>query len=176
MSIQPSKAVRDWRGYYCRGILRSARWQDRKATSNKSRPPTSTACSNRAGGLERHHHGEDVIVRATSAHLPLRSRPRTADMVPKNRAMPPTRRSDWCVFRGRVIGEAMGTLVLAVLFWQKFGGDSLLEMKRISITIPDKSTSSEVTQAAAPEPVFRGAQDLSHCQYGDPSSRNSTSP
>jgi len=41
-------------------------------------------------------------------------------------------RSDWCVVsRGRlVIGEAMVALVLADAFLQKFGGDSLLEMKR----------------------------------------------
>ena len=40
-------------------------------------------------------------------------------------------RSDWCVVpAGAVAGEAMVALVLADAFLQKFGGDSLTEMRR----------------------------------------------
>ena len=55
----------------------------------------------------------------------------TADMVTKEPVQAAYERSDWCVVPAAgVIGEAMVALVLADAFLQKFGGDSLVEMKR----------------------------------------------
>src|SRR5712672_106685 len=89
--------------------------------------------SNRAGGLEGGiTNGEDVIVRGYLKPIStLRRALRTADMVTKEPVQAAYERSDWCVVPAAgVIGEAMVALVLADAFLQKFGGDSLLEMKR----------------------------------------------
>src|SRR5712675_2258175 len=89
--------------------------------------------SNRAGGLEGGiTNGEDVIVRGYLKPIStLRRALGTADMVTKEPVQAAYERSDWCVVPAAgVIGEAMVALVLADAFLQKFGGDSLLEMKR----------------------------------------------
>ena len=55
----------------------------------------------------------------------------TVDMVTKEPVQAAYERSDWCVVpAGGVAGEAMVALVLADAFLQKFGGDSLAEMRR----------------------------------------------
>jgi chorismate synthase len=55
----------------------------------------------------------------------------TADMITKQPVQAAYERSDWCVVpAGGVAGEAMIALVLADAFLQKFGGDSLAEMRR----------------------------------------------
>jgi chorismate synthase len=89
--------------------------------------------SNRAGGLEGGiTNGEDVIVRGYLKPIStLRRALGTADMVTKDPVQAAYERSDWCVVPAAgVIGEAMVALVLADAFLQKFGGDSLVEMKR----------------------------------------------
>jgi len=89
--------------------------------------------SNRAGGLEGGiTNGEDVIIRGYLKPIStLRRALGTADMVTKEPVQAAYERSDWCVVPAAgVIGEAMMALVLADAFLQKFGGDSLLEMKR----------------------------------------------
>ncbi len=89
--------------------------------------------SNRAGGLEGGiTNGEDVIVRGYLKPIStLRRALGTADMVTKEPVQAAYERSDWCVVPAAgVIGEAMVALVLADAFLQKFGGDSLAEMKR----------------------------------------------
>jgi chorismate synthase len=89
--------------------------------------------SNRAGGLEGGiTNGEDVIVRGYLKPIStLRRALGTADMVTKEPVQAAYERSDWCVVPAAgVIGEAMVALVLADAFLQKFGGDSLVEMKR----------------------------------------------
>jgi chorismate synthase len=61
----------------------------------------------------------------------LRQALHTADMVTKHPIKAAYERSDWCVVpAGSVAGEAMVALVLADAFLQKFGGDSLAEMRR----------------------------------------------
>jgi len=89
--------------------------------------------SNRAGGLEGGiTNGEDVIVRGFLKPIStLRKALGTADMVTKEPVQAAYERSDWCVVpAGGVAGEAMVALVLADAFLQKFGGDSLAEMRR----------------------------------------------
>jgi chorismate synthase len=89
--------------------------------------------SNRAGGLEGGiTNGEDVIVRGYLKPIStLRRALGTADMVTKEPVKAAYERSDWCVVPAAgVAGEAMVALVLADAFLQKFGGDSLAEMRR----------------------------------------------
>ncbi|HEY2461509.1 MAG TPA: chorismate synthase [Candidatus Acidoferrum sp.] len=89
--------------------------------------------SNRAGGLEGGiTNGEDLIVRGYLKPIStLRRALGTADMVTKEPVQAAYERSDWCVVPAAgVAGEAMVALVLADAFLQKFGGDSLAEMRR----------------------------------------------
>ena len=89
--------------------------------------------SNRAGGLEGGiTNGEDVIVRGYLKPIStLRRALGTANLVTKEPVQAAYERSDWCVVPAAgVAGEAMVALVLADAFLQKFGGDSLAEMRR----------------------------------------------
>jgi len=92
-----------------------------------------TRGSNRAGGLEGGiTNGEDLVIRGYLKPIStLRKALGTADMVTKEPVQAAYERSDWCVVpAGAVAGEAMIALVLADAFLQKFGGDSLAEMRR----------------------------------------------
>ena len=89
--------------------------------------------SNRAGGIEGGMtNGEDVIVRA--AMKPISTVPRalrTVDMATGEAATGIHQRSDVvAVPAAGVVAEAMVALVLARATVEKFGGDSLAEMKR----------------------------------------------
>ncbi len=89
--------------------------------------------TNRAGGLEGGiTNGEDVVVRGYLKPISTLRQPlHTTDMVTKEPVKAAYERSDWCVVpAGAVAGEAMVALVLADAFLQKFGGDSLAEMRR----------------------------------------------
>jgi chorismate synthase len=89
--------------------------------------------TNRAGGLEGGiTNGEDVVVRGYLKPISTLRKPlHTANMITKEPVQAAYERSDWCVVpAGAVAGEAMVALVLADAFLQKFGGDSLAEMRR----------------------------------------------
>jgi chorismate synthase len=89
--------------------------------------------TNRAGGLEGGiTNGENVIIRGYMKPISTLRKPlHTANMVTKEPVQAAYERSDWCVVpAGAVAGEAMVALVLADAFLQKFGGDSLGEMRR----------------------------------------------
>jgi chorismate synthase len=89
--------------------------------------------SNRAGGLEGGiTNGEDIVVRGYLKPISTLRKPLgTADMVTKELIQAAYERSDWCVVPAAgVAAEAMVALVLADAFLQKFGGDSLSEMRR----------------------------------------------
>jgi chorismate synthase len=89
--------------------------------------------SNRAGGLEGGiTNGEDVVVRGYLKPIStLRRALKTANMVTKGPVQAAYERSDWCVVpAGAVAAEAMVALVLADAFLQKFGGDSVQELRR----------------------------------------------
>jgi chorismate synthase len=92
-----------------------------------------TRPSNRAGGLEGGiTNGQDVIVRGYLKPIStLRSPLGTVDMVTKQLISAAYERSDVCVVpAGGIAGEAMVSLVLAQAMVEKFGGDSLGEMRR----------------------------------------------
>jgi chorismate synthase len=92
-----------------------------------------TRPTNRAGGLEGGiTNGEDVIVRGYLKPISTLRRPLgTADLASKQPIKAAYERSDVCVVpAGGVVGEAMTALVLAAAFTDKFGGDSMNEMRR----------------------------------------------
>jgi chorismate synthase len=89
--------------------------------------------TNRAGGLEGGiTNGEDIVIRGYMKPISTLRKPlHTTNMVTKEPVQAAYERSDWCVVpAGAVAGEAMVALVLADAFLQKFGGDSLAEMRR----------------------------------------------
>ncbi len=92
-----------------------------------------TRASNRAGGLEGGiTNGEDVVVRGYLKPIStLRTPLSTVDMVTKQSKTAAYERSDVCVVpAGGVAGEAMVSIILAQAMVEKFGGDSLGEMRR----------------------------------------------
>ena len=92
-----------------------------------------TRASNRAGGLEGGiTNGQDVIVRGYLKPIStLRTPLGTVDMVTKQPISAAYERSDVCVVpAGGIAGEAMVAIVLAQATVEKFGGDSLGEMRR----------------------------------------------
>jgi chorismate synthase len=89
--------------------------------------------SNRAGGLEGGiTNGEDIVVRGYLKPISTLRKPLgTVNMITKEPIQAAYERSDWCVVPAAgVAAEAMVALVLADAFLQKFGGDSLAEMRR----------------------------------------------
>src|SRR5438876_10254766 len=130
MSIQAVKGVEIGAGILAAGSLGSE-VQDEISYDKSAKKFTRS--SNRAGGLEGGiTNGEDLVVRGYLKPIStLRRALRTSDMVTKEPVQAAYERSDWCVVpAGAVAGEAMVALVLADAFLQKFGGDSLTEMRR----------------------------------------------
>ena len=130
MSVQAVKAVEIGSGILASGSYGSE-VQDEISYEKSAR--RFRRSSNRAGGLEGGiTNGEDVVVRGYLKPIStLRKALGTADMVTKEPVQAAYERSDWCVVpAGGVAGEAMVALVLADAFLQKFGGDSLAEMRR----------------------------------------------
>ncbi len=92
-----------------------------------------TRGSNRAGGLEGGMtNGQDVLVRGFLKPISTLRRPlESVDLVTREPALAAYERSDVCVVpAAAVIGEAMVSIVLAQAFLEKFGGDSLEEIRR----------------------------------------------
>jgi chorismate synthase len=130
MSVQAVKAVEIGAGVTAAGSYGS---EVQDAISYDKEAKCFRRASNRAGGLEGGiTNGEDVVIRGYLKPIStLRKALRTADMVTKEPVEAAYERSDWCVVpAGAVAGEAMVSLVLADAFLQKFGGDSLSEMRR----------------------------------------------
>jgi chorismate synthase len=130
MSVQAVKAVEIGAGILAAGSYGSE-VQDEISYDKAARK--FRRASNRAGGLEGGiTNGEDVVIRGFLKPISTLRKPMgTADMVTKEPVQAAYERSDWCVVpAGGVAGEAMVALVLADAFLQKFGGDSLAEMRR----------------------------------------------
>jgi len=88
--------------------------------------------TNRAGGIEGGvSNGEDIVVRLAVKPIPTLKRPlKSVDVVTKRRTSAQKERADVCVVPAvGVIGEAMLAFVLAQGFVEKFGGDTLIDMK-----------------------------------------------
>jgi chorismate synthase len=89
--------------------------------------------SNNAGGLEGGvTNGQPVVVRAAMKPLStLRTPLRSVDVATKEPVEAVVERSDVCaVPAAGIVGEAMMAIVLAQAFLEKFGGDSLEEIRR----------------------------------------------
>jgi chorismate synthase len=89
--------------------------------------------ANRAGGLEGGiTNGEDLRVRGMLKPISTLRRPlESVDLETREAALAAYERSDVCVVPAAgVVGEAMVAIVLAGAFIEKFGGDSLQEMRR----------------------------------------------
>ena len=130
MSVQAVKAVEIGSGVLAAGSYGSE-VQDEISYDKASR--RFRRGSNRAGGLEGGiTNGEDVAIRGYLKPISTLRKPLgTVDMVTKEPVQAAYERSDWCVVpAGSVAGEAMVALVLADAFLQKFGGDSLAELRR----------------------------------------------
>ncbi len=89
--------------------------------------------TNNAGGLEGGiTNGEPLVVRVALKPIPTLARPLPSVDLATGENIAATRyeRSDVCVVpAGGVVGEAMLAIVLAEAFIEKFGGDSLEEMR-----------------------------------------------
>ena len=88
--------------------------------------------TNRAGGVEGGiTNGEDVVVRTYIKPIPTLINPlRSIDFATKKETKAIYQRSDICVVpAASVVGEAVAAWEIAAAFLEKFGGDSLLEIK-----------------------------------------------
>lgn len=88
--------------------------------------------TNRAGGIEGGiTNGGDVVVRANIKPIPTLINPlRSIDFTTKKETKAIYQRSDICVVpAASVVGEAVASWEIAATFLEKFGGDSLLEIK-----------------------------------------------
>ncbi len=89
--------------------------------------------TNRAGGLEGGMtNGEPILIRAAMKPIPTLSKPlKTVDIVTKKPVSAIKERADVCaVPAAAVVGEAAVAFEIAHAVIEKFGGDSLLELKR----------------------------------------------
>lgn len=89
--------------------------------------------TNNAGGIEGGmSNGMPVVVRAAMKPIPtLRTPLSSVDIVSKRRFKAAYERSDVCaVPAASIVGEAMVAIVIADSFIEKFGGDSMEEVKR----------------------------------------------
>jgi chorismate synthase len=98
-----------------------------------SGPAGVTRPTNRAGGIEGGvTNGQPVIVRAAMKPIPTLTKPLDSVDLASGKAAPAhAERSDVCaVPAARVVGEAMLALVLADAVTEKFGRDTMAELKR----------------------------------------------
>jgi len=107
-----------------------------RAQSTEHRTKTSGGFyrkTNHAGGIEGGMtNGMPLLVRAVMKPIPTQRRPlRSVDIIDKKSLEAAYERSDTCaVPAAAVIGEAMIALVIADVFLEKFGGDSMKETGR----------------------------------------------
>jgi chorismate synthase len=100
-----------------------------KPKNNSSRYYRKT---NRAGGIEGGvTNGEEVVIRAYLKPIPTLINPlRSIDFATKNETKAIYQRSDICVVpAASVVGAAVAAWEIATAFLEKFGGDSLIEIK-----------------------------------------------
>ena len=100
-----------------------------KSEKNSSRYYRKT---NRAGGIEGGvTNGEEVVIRAYLKPIPTLINPlHSVDFATKKETKAIYQRSDICVIpAASVVGEAVAAWEIAAVFLEKFGGDSLVEIK-----------------------------------------------
>jgi len=130
MSIQAVKAVEIGSGVGSAATPGSRTHDEIGYSREQSR---FTRRSNRAGGVEGGiTNGEDVVVRGYLKPISTLRQPlESVDLETKETVKAAYERSDVCVVPAAgVIGESMVALVLARAFLEKFGGDSIEEIRR----------------------------------------------
>jgi len=134
MSLQAVKAVEIGRGVIAAESFGSKVHDPiHYATQDQGRPTRFTRPHNNAGGIEGGiSNGEDVVVRGYLKPISTLRRPLESVRFDTREATSASyERSDICVVpAGGVAAEAMVAITLAGVASQKFGGDSVLEMKR----------------------------------------------
>jgi len=130
MSIQAVKAVEIGSGIAAAGAVGS----NVHDVIGYDRPHAHfTRRTNRAGGMEGGiTNGENLVVRGYLKPISTLRRPlESVDLKKKEPVKAAYERSDVCVVPAAgVVGEAMVALVLARAFLEKFGGDSMEEIRR----------------------------------------------
>jgi chorismate synthase len=134
MSLQAVKAVEIGRGVTAAESFGSKVHDPiHYATEDNGKPTRFTRPHNNAGGIEGGvSNGEDVVVRGYLKPISTLRRPlESVRFDTREPTSASYERSDICVVPAAGVGaEAMVALTLAGLAQQKFGGDSLLELKR----------------------------------------------
>jgi chorismate synthase len=134
MSLQAVKAVEIGRGVTAAESFGSKVHDPiHYAEQDNGKPTRFTRPHNNAGGLEGGvSNGEDVVVRGYLKPISTLRRPLESVRFDTREATSASyERSDICVVPAAgVAAEAMVAITLAGLVQQKFGGDSLIEMKR----------------------------------------------
>lgn len=133
MSIQAIKGVEIGLGFEGARLPGSRVHDPIVPNENLERAGRLGRSSNRAGGLEGGvTNGEPLVVRAAMKPIStLRTRLPSVDMRDGSVADAAVERSDVCaVPAAAVVGEAMVALVVADAFLEKFGGDSMVEVRR----------------------------------------------
>jgi chorismate synthase len=130
MSIHAVKAVEIGAGVRC-GLIPGSKLHDEIGYDSETRQFLRT--SNNAGGIEGGiSNGSEIVVRGHIKPIPSLRKPlKSVDIETKQELEAAYERSDTCVVPAAgVVGEAMVAVVLAQVFLEKFGGDSLGETSR----------------------------------------------
>ena len=134
MSIQAVKAVEIGHGVVGASSFGSAVHDAIYYSDDKEKKPTRfERHQNNAGGIEGGiSNGEDVMVRGYLKPISTLRKPlESVRFDTREKTSASYERSDICVVPAAgVIGEAMVALTIAAQVQAKFGGDSLLELKR----------------------------------------------
>ncbi len=133
MSLQAVKAVEIGRGVTAAESFGSQVHDPIHYSAEPKEPTRFTRPQNNAGGIEGGvSNGEDIVVRGYLKPISTLRRPLESVRFDTREATSASyERSDICVVPAAgVAAEAMVALTIAGLAQQKFGGDSLLEMKR----------------------------------------------
>jgi chorismate synthase len=135
MSIQAIKGVEVGLGFDMSGRFGSEVMDEIFYDSSKFKVQSSRFCrkTNYAGGIEGGMtNGMAITLRAAMKPIPTQRKPlQSVDIITKETAKAAYERSDICaVPAAGVIGEAMVALTIADAFLEKFGGDSIAEVKR----------------------------------------------
>jgi chorismate synthase len=135
MSIQAIKGVEVGLGFEMSGRFGSEVMDEIFYESSKFKVQSSKFYrkTNYAGGIEGGMtNGMAIILRAAMKPIPTQRKPlQSVDIITKETAKAAYERSDICaVPAAGVIGEAMVALTIADAFLEKFGGDSIAEVKR----------------------------------------------
>ena len=134
MSLQAVKAVEIGRGVVAAESFGSQVHDPIHYAAESTASPTRfTRPQNNAGGIEGGvSNGEDIVVRGYLKPISTLRRPlESVRFDTREPTSASYERSDICVVPAAgVVAEAMVALTIAALAQQKFGGDSVLEMKR----------------------------------------------